>query len=125
MTSALINSAARGLLVGSIGYVISQRSNQSNPFEKAVLVTVLVGLRTLAESAITHQLNDKTQTRSLTRVLIVANFLLAIPCALYAGRVFNFKSVDYLTIVGLASMGSTITSCLASLCTLLSSKGSK
>lgn len=125
MTSALIESAIYTLGVGSVGYVISRRSDQSNPFEKAVLITMLVGLRGLAERAIKHQLNDKNQSRSLTRVLIASTTLLAIPCMLYAGRVFNFKSVDYLTIVGLASMGYAITGGLFNLYTLLSSKGSK
>jgi hypothetical protein len=115
MTSALLKTA----YVGVISYAFCWAFNQHNAFEKAVLVTVLVGLRNLAEEIIKDQRDDRTQTQRLTRVLVGAANLLAIPCALYAGRIFNFKAADYLHIVGLASLGGGITYVLKNLYPML------
>jgi len=125
MASALIGSAIQSLCVGSVSYAICRGSNQSNPFEKAVLVTVMVGFRILADNAIKHQMKDEQQRQALTRVLIASTSLLAIPFTLYVGRVFDFKAVDYLKIVGLTSVGYSITSALSNLSAILTSKGSK
>ena len=124
MTSALLTNIGQAAYVGATSYVFCRAFNQHNAFEKAVLATVLVGLRKLAEAAIKHQLNDQYQNRSLTRVLITSANLLAIPCALYAGRVFNFKGEDYLQIVGLTSLGYTINYGLSHLYQMISSDGS-
>ena len=115
MASALINSTGYSLFVGGVSYVFCRAFNQHNAFEKAVLVTVLVGLRELAGEAIKYQRNDKGQEQPLTNVLLGSAQLLAIPCALYAGRVFNFKAADYLQIVGLTSIGYSMTYSLKSL----------
>ncbi|HEY5234939.1 MAG TPA: hypothetical protein VIJ14_02075 [Rhabdochlamydiaceae bacterium] len=124
MTSALIGSTGYGLIVGGVSYVFCRAFHQHNAFEKAVLVTVLVGIRSLAEEAIKYQKNDKHQAQPLTRVLIASTYLLAIPCTLYAGRVFNFKAADYLQIVGLTSLGYTIARVLGDLYKMIPSNGS-
>jgi hypothetical protein len=103
MTSAIEASVKTAVYVGAASYFFCYASNQTNAFEKAVLVTVLVGLRNLAAQAIKSQFREKYQT-----LLIQLTDLLAIPCTLYAGRVFNLKPVDYLHIVGLAYLGYTI-----------------
>jgi hypothetical protein len=115
MASALIRSTGYGLFVGGVSYVFCHVFNQQSAFEKAVLVTVLVGLRNLAEIVIKHQQNDRDQKKPLTTVLIASANLLTVPCALYAGRVFNFKAADYLQIVGLTSLCYTITTGLETL----------
>ncbi len=119
MTSALISSVGRTVSTGAISYVFCRAFNQQNAFEKAVLVTVLIGLEHLAAEAIKHQRNDEYRAKPLTNVLIGSACLLAIPCALYAGRVFNFKAADYLQIVGLASIGYTISTSLINLYQML------
>ena len=115
MASALFGSAIQGFLTGSVGYGICRGFNYSNPFEKAVLVTVLVGFQELAGDSIRHIQNDRNGLLPRTRFLIASANLLAIPCALYAGRVFKFKEADYLQIIGLASLGQTIIYCLSSM----------
>jgi hypothetical protein len=127
MTSALIGSTGYGLFVGGVSYVFCRAFDQHNAFEKAVLVTLFVGIRTLAEAAVKHQRNDKHQNKPFTSFLIVSTNLLAIPCVLYAGRLFNFKATDYLHIVGLTSLGYTIQRGLEALYRMLPipSNGSK
>ncbi len=125
MASALIKNVGYGLYVGTTSYVFCRLFHQENAFEKAVLVTVLVGLRELADATITHQRIDKYQEQPLTRAMIGVAYLLAIPCSLYAGRVFKFKEADYLHVAGLTFMGYTITHLLKNLYHMLPSQGSK
>jgi hypothetical protein len=115
MASALFSMVKDTAVAGITSYAICRGFNQPNPFEKAVLTTVLVGLRELADAAIGHLRDDEFREQPLTRVLRASTILLAIPCSLYAGRVFNFKEADYLQIAGLASLGYTITFGLESL----------
>lgn len=115
MASALFGNAVRGLGVGSISYGICRGFSHSHPFEKAVLVTVLVGFRILADASIKYIRNDKAGQQPRSSFLISSAYLLAIPFALYAGRVFKFKEADYLQILGLTSLGYTITSGLKKL----------
>jgi hypothetical protein len=124
MASALIKSAGYGLYVGSASYVFCRLFNHHNAFEKAVFVTVLVGLRNLAQTTIEHQRQDKYQEQPLTRVMLSVAFLLAIPCSLYAGRVFKFKEADYLHIAGLTAMGHLITNLVNDLYKMLPSRES-
>ena len=124
MTSTLVKDIGNAAYVGATMYVFCRAFSHHNALEKAVLVTVLVGLRNFAETAIKHQQDDKYQNRPLTRVLMASGILLAVPCALYAGRVFNFKEADYLQIVGLTSLGATITYGLTGLYQMITSNGS-
>lgn len=122
MASVLIGSAVQSLLLGSVSYGICRGFSHSHPFEKAVLVTVLVGLRELSSAAIKHLRGDEHGQQSRTSFLISSAYLLAIPCTLYAGRIFKFKEADYLQIVGLASLGYTVTNGLKSLYFVLKGK---
>ena len=125
MTSSFVIDVGHAVFIGGTSYVFCRAFNQHHAFEKAVLVTVLVGLRNFAEAAIKYQRNDDDQRSMLTRVWIGAAQLLTIPCALYAGRIFNFKEADYLQIVGLTSLGYSITHCLKHVYLLFSLNGSK
>ena len=124
MASALIKSVGSGLYVGVSTYAFCRLFSPQNAFEKAVMVTVLVGLRRLTEATIEHQRNDNRQEEPLTRVMINVASLLAIPCSLYAGRIFKFKEADYLHIAGLTAMGHLMTNLLNDFYYMLPSKGS-
>lgn len=124
MASALIKNVGYGLYVGTTSYVFCRLFHQENAFEKAVLVTVLVGLRELADATITHQRNDKFREHPLTNAMISVAYLLAIPCSLYASRVFKFKEADYLHVAGLTFIGYTTTNLLKDLYNMLPSRGS-
>ena len=108
MASGLVNDIAQAVCAGTISYGLCRVFNYDNAFEKAVLATVMVGLKNFATTAIAYQQADKCQQKPLTNVLFASMTLLTIPCTLYAGRVFNFKAVDSLQIFGLASVGLTI-----------------
>ncbi len=61
-------NAGYAVYVGATSYAFCRAVNQHNAFEKAVLVTVLVGLRNLAEKAI--RWNDPSQMKRSTGFLI-------------------------------------------------------
>jgi hypothetical protein len=122
MTSALLYNVGHTAFVGAASYVFCREFNQHYAFEKAVLVTVLVGVRNLAGEAIRHQRNDNDHIPVTTALIVSAN-LLAIPCTLYAGQVLNFKAADYLLIFGLNSIGYGIDYGLSHLYQMLRTKG--
>ncbi len=105
MASALINSGVRATGFGIVSYAFCRAFNQPSAFEKAALVTILVGLRELAEKAICYRYPQRTHYREF---LLCSSRLVAIPCALYAGWMLNFKATDYLQIVGLTTIGNNI-----------------
>jgi hypothetical protein len=95
---------------GTASYVFCRAFGISQPFDKAVLVTVLVGLRVICAHTFTYLNDDQYEAKPMTQFLIHSTQLLAIPCALLIGRQLNFKVPDYLQLVGLTSIGASIAS---------------
>ena len=102
MFSTVIDFGLRNAVFGGLSYVFCRAFSQSNPLEKAVLMTILVGLRELAEKAIESKYPAKTPFREF---LVISSKLAAIPCTLYIGRQLNFKAADYFQIVGSTTIG--------------------
>jgi hypothetical protein len=105
MTSALKEIAIPTIAIGAVSYVFCRAFNQPNDLEKAALVTILVGLTALAQKAINSY---DTKATNIRRCFVYSAKLAAIPCALYAGRMLNFKAADYLQIAGLTYIGTNI-----------------
>ncbi len=93
--------------IGGVSYVFCRAMDQSNPFEKAVLATILIGIRELADTATANQfyVEKEKVIKPWGHVLIISTRLLSIPLTLYIGRMFNFKATDYLQLVGVSNIG--------------------
>ncbi|HEX4840363.1 MAG TPA: hypothetical protein VFU89_07985 [Rhabdochlamydiaceae bacterium] len=100
---------------GVAGYIFCLAFNQHHAFEKAALVTMLVVQRFLAQVVILgirQETLDKTSAP--TRFMFICANLLSIPSTLYLGRLCNFRTHDYLQILGLGAIGTAITNgCIA------------
>lgn len=124
MTSIIFHAVVSAV-ASAASYAICRASNLSNSFEKSVLVTAMLGFQMFAKDVIKHLQSDTQNAKPTTRILSDSAVLLSIPCALYAGRIFNFKAVDYLQLSGLTYIGLTLNSILFNVLDKLASKGSK
>jgi hypothetical protein len=108
MTFSLLWVVPDAVFKGITSYALCRGFSQPNAFEKAILTTVLVGSRNLAEEAIAYKTGDERFRQPLSKILMASVYLLSVPFALYAGRVFSFKEADFLQIAGLAALGLNI-----------------
>ena len=81
MLSAVIDSGVCTAAFRGISYVFCRAFNQPSAFEKAVLVTILVGLGILAGKAIKSEYPANTHFRDSW----CSSRLAVIPCTLYIG----------------------------------------